>query len=226
MDGSAPAPVPFALPAQAAVCDAVRRDSQEGLLAAWAASTVIDEFTRVPSITQDLFDALHESGGVSAVFPAGHAGIIHVYGYWFSTVPTPFGYKRDRWADGQLARALGLPSHAFLLDERGEHTLLSRVTAAVSPVLQSPPESVHLAEARIDGCQYRLVLSRMQNDGPHALIYGVRDAEAASPGFQIITTFPFAGDPVALCREFREEPKLRWNAVARNAVTANPFSRR
>ena len=80
----------------------IRRDAEAGRLEGWGQSTLIDEFTGVPSIERELFDTLHAAAGLTATFPVGNAGVLHVYGYWFSEVPTPFGYKRDRWADGAL----------------------------------------------------------------------------------------------------------------------------
>ena len=46
------------------------------------------------------------AAGLAAAFPVGNAGLLHVYGYWFSDEPTPYGFKRDRWVDGALAGAL------------------------------------------------------------------------------------------------------------------------
>ena len=87
----------------------IRRDAAAGRFAQWALSTLIDEFTGVPSIEKDLFDTLHAAAGIDAEFPIGNAGVLHVYGYWFSEVPTPFGYKRDLFVErrgerGRIAR--------------------------------------------------------------------------------------------------------------------------
>ncbi len=189
---------PFPLPALAPVLDAVRRDTAAGHLALWGASTLIDEHTGVPSIDAALFDTLHRAAGVDADFPVGHAGLLHVYGYWYSTVPTPFGYKRDRWHDGSLARAFGLPADAFHLDapQAGRPgsapgpgpTLLARVTAAALPVLRRPPAGSLVADAVLDGRLSRVVLHRAPGADAPALVYGIEPSgsggtgSAASPG--------------------------------------------
>ncbi|GAA1787745.1 amino acid deaminase [Leucobacter iarius] len=177
---------PFPLPELPPVLDAVRRDTATGRLAHWGASTLIDEHTGVPSIDAELFETLHRAAGLDAAFPIGHAGLLHVYGYWYSTVPTPFGYKRDRWHDGTLARAYGLPADAFHLDapqpsppgsgapgSDPEPTLLARVTAAALPVLRRPPAGSLVADAVVDGRLSRVVLHRAPGAETPALVYGI-----------------------------------------------------
>ena len=226
---------PFPLPELAPVLDAVRRDAEHGRLAHWGASTLVDEHTGVPSIDEALFDALHRAAGLTAAFPIGHAGLLHVYGYWFSIVPTPFGYKRDRWHDGTLARAFGLPVDAFRLDvpeSDPDATPLARVTAAALPVLRRPPVGALVADAVVDGRLSRVVLHRAPGAETPALVYGIESAGSAGTGsgrsvhaaphgsaaasdrLSLLTTFPFSGDPGPLLEEFAGEPVLRWNAVS------------
>ena len=192
----------------------MRSDAAAGRFAVWGRSTLIDEFTGVPSIPRELFDALHAAAGIPAAFPVGNAGLLHVYGYWFSAVPTPFGFKRDRWRDGALARALGKPADAFLLFGHGT-TALERVTAAALPVLRTPPAAALQAEAIIatpaGPRPSRVVLRRADPAGPAALVYGI--AGASGP-LELVTAFPLAGDPEPLLGDFAAEPRPRWNAVA------------
>lgn len=183
---------PFPLPELAPVLDAVRRDTAAGHLALWGASTLIDEHTGVPSIDAALFDALHTAAGIDAAFPIGNAGLLHVYGYWYSTVPTPFGYKRDRWHDGSLAQAFGLPRDAFHLDAPqagrpgsapdSEPTLLARVTAAALPVLRRPPAGSLVAEAVLEGRLSRVVLHRAPGAEAPALVYGIEPSGSGGTG--------------------------------------------
>lgn len=220
---------PFPLPALQPVLDAVRRDAAAGRLAHWGASTLTDEHTGVPSIDAELFGILHRAAGLDATFPIGHAGLLHVYGYWYSTVPTPFGYKRDRWHDGTLARAFGLPADAFHLDapQPGRPgsgapgsdpgpTLLARVTAAALPVLRRPPTGSLVADAVVDGRLSRVVLHRAPGAETPALVYGIEPSGSApaSDRLVLLTAFPFSGDPAPLLEEFVREPVLRWNAVS------------
>lgn len=115
----------------------IREDARHGRFDTWGRSTVIDENTGTPVIGRELFDELHAAAGIEANYPVGNAGVLHVYGYWFSDELTPYGYKRDRWVDGALATALGLPPDAFHLG--GASTLLARVTDEVLPALHNPP---------------------------------------------------------------------------------------
>ncbi len=91
-------------------------------------------------VAASVFRALHERAGIDARFPVGNAGLLHVYGYLLSTTPTPYGLKRERWLDGELARAYGLAADAFLpwALPTGE-TLLARVTAAAAALLLYAP---------------------------------------------------------------------------------------
>jgi hypothetical protein len=56
-----------------------------------------------------------------------HAGITHSYGYLFSNLDTPYGYKRKRWIDPEVNRAFGLAGMS-LSPESKEGTLLSNIT--------------------------------------------------------------------------------------------------
>lgn len=198
----------------------IRADAATGLFAAWGRSTVIDENTGTPVIDRAMFDELHAAAGLAAAFPVGNAGLLHVYGYWFSDEPTPYGFKRDRWVDGALALALGLPAEAFHLG--GEGTLLERVTAAVRPPLLDPPAAARgAADVRLADAVGRVVLlgadaastdttemPEATAPSPTALVYGIDAGE----GFRLITAFPLAGDPQEVLAEFVEHPRYRWNA--------------
>ncbi|MEJ6490607.1 amino acid deaminase [Leucobacter sp. USCH14] len=202
------------------VLSCARDDAAAGRLADWGTSTVIDEHTEVASFDRQIFDALHVAAGIDAAFPVGNAGLLHVYGYWFSEVPTPFGFKRDRWQNGELARALGQRGTAFHLTrgstpgDRGS-TPLQRVAEAALPLLLHPPERFLSGEALLHGRPSRVVIVQAPDAGPSALIYGIAPGpgtRAQSP-LQLITAFPFGGDASALVADFESNPAARWNAV-------------
>ncbi len=56
-----------------------------------------------------------------------HAGITHTYGYLFSVLETPYGYKRKRWIDSSLNYAFSL-SEQSLSPETKNGGLLSNIT--------------------------------------------------------------------------------------------------
>lgn len=214
---------------EALVLDFIRVDARAGRFEEWGASTVIDEHTRTPVIDPGVFVALHEAAGIEARFPVGNAGVLHVYGYWFSTAPTPFGFKRDRWADGGLATAFGLARDAFLLHGDDGTTPLQRVAAAAlgplrdarrheiishdgNPIAAAPSGDAVVSRAtmQVDGLDTRAVLFRAPDSEVTALVYGL-----ARPGddYLLITTFPVSGDTDAFLAEFEREQRLHWNAV-------------
>ncbi|WP_428831926.1 amino acid deaminase [Gulosibacter sediminis] len=185
----------------------IGEDAAAGRFAQWGRSTVIDENTGGPVLDRKLFDHLHDAAGIEATYPVGNAGLLHVYGYWFSDEPTPYGYKRDRWLDGNLALALGLPAEAFHLD--GPGTLLERVTAAIHPSLLAPPADARgTADVRLGSAKARVVLLGADEASNTALIYGIDGGD----GFRLISAFPLTGDSRSVLADFVEHPRYRWNA--------------
>lgn len=196
----------------------VSRDAEADRFAQWGKSTLIDEFTGVASIDRELSDELHRVAGLECEYPIGNAGLLHVYGYWFSEVPTPFGLKRDRWLRGELAVALGLPVEAFHLEHESGRTLLDRVQSVMLPLLRRPPAGARSAAAVVDGRLTRVVVCASPDEavGPQAsaLIYGLAPAGGGQTApLSLITAFPLAGDPALLLEDFSRNPSLRWNAV-------------
>ncbi|WP_053386355.1 hypothetical protein [Leucobacter japonicus] len=213
----------------------VHDDAVAGRFADWGRSTVIDEHTGVASFDRELFEVLHAAAGISAEFPIGNAGVMHVYGYWFSEVPTPFGFKRDRWLHGEVARAFGLAPDAFHLTRGAADgsTPLQRLSRVALPALRSPAPGTPEGNALIGDGASRVVFAQVAGDveepggasggagftdaagvisgGSPALIYGI--APTAGAPLQLITAFPFGGEVEALIAEFEGEPTARWNAA-------------
>ncbi|GGF37212.1 hypothetical protein GCM10010922_10550 [Microbacterium sorbitolivorans] len=189
-------------PAMDTVLACVARDRADGLLERWSASTVIDENVGEAVVERDVFERIHSAGGVNARFPIGNAGLVHVYGYLFSTVVTPYGYKSDRWNDGVLATALGRPAGYFRLGD-GDETPLARVLGSAEPLLLDPPASAHVAEWDADGARQRAVVTE------GLLVSGLDEGA----GMRLLTIFPVA-DAAAFTRDLSAEaPRLRWNAA-------------
>lgn len=211
--------------------DGLRSDAHDGTVLEWGRSTVIDEHVGGPVIGRSLFDALHALAGVDAEWPVGNAGVIHCYGYLLSTVETPFGLKRERWTGGAVAAALGLGDR--LAPGPAERSLLSRITAAVLPVLREPTDSdrTHVvavldeypvgARQALPATAVRDPVARtvvVRSALPHgageydyALLYGV----GAAHGPSVVTAFPVREPTPEWLAGLSDQPsRFRYNAVA------------
>lgn len=178
---------------------------------AWGLSTVIDENTGTAVVPASVFDALHARAGIDAEFPIGNAGLLHVYGYLLSTTPTPYGLKRARWLDGDLARAYGLTADAFLpwALPTGE-TLLARVTAAAAALLSHAPVRRH----QLGDTEALIAIGHSPASGDRALASALVYALVSGGTRRLITTFPVASPTAILDEVDAAAPRLRWNAVA------------
>ena len=186
--------------------DAIDDDRRSGLFERWGRSSAVDENTREPVLPRSLFDALHTRAGLTASWPVGNAGLLHGYGYLLPLAPTPYGLKRDRWLDGALAGAYGLPADRFL-PWTGATTLLARATEAATALLGAGEFGWY---APVDGRATRTALGA-EHGGVRALAYAVAPAAGAAP--LLVTTFPVA-DADTLRRDLDEaSARLRWNAV-------------
>lgn len=183
------------------LAEQIRADAAAARFAAWAESTVIDENIAAAVIPPAVFDELHDLAGLHADWPIGNAGLLHVYGYLLSTVPTPYGLKRERWTGGALATALGLDAAAFVPWSASGTTTLERVTDAALPVLRSP---VHPLLVLDDHAPAGQVVRTVVIEG--ALAYGVDDL--------LVTIFPLDTTVDTWDRAILAgTPRLRYNAV-------------
>jgi hypothetical protein len=120
----------------------------------WGESVNFDEAARAIIVPPALLDWLVQNLGTPTRDQKRiHAGLEHSYGYLFSTLPTPYGYKRARWVDGEIDSALNLPGPLLNPGLHPESGLLSRLTWALAAVslkdhpgyralLQAPPPSI------------------------------------------------------------------------------------
>lgn len=83
-----------------------------------AKKQIVDE--KIISDLQALFNIKNDNKIV-------HAGVMHTYGYLFSTITTPYGYKRKRWIEPTVSAAFGLEGNSFS-PETIDGGLLSNVT--------------------------------------------------------------------------------------------------
>jgi hypothetical protein len=98
----------------------------------WGTSINYDEYAKgiivPPALLQLIGDQLNIPSPESSFrLPLAHAGAEHTYGYLFSLLKTPFGFKRSRWISGELDKGFGLKSDTLsALPIHG--TLLSNLT--------------------------------------------------------------------------------------------------
>ena len=201
--------MPYLLPQIAA-------DRAAGEFDRWAQSTVLDENTGTPVLPRELCETLHACAGLPSSWPVGNAGVLHVYGYLLSTVPTPYGFKRDRWTEGSVAAALGRDSTYFLPWSTHPGTLLRRVTEAVLPALIEDlpgPDTVLRFDEIVDPAQgaiFRTAVVSNRGNDHSALIYGVGHGSA----IRVVTAFPVAQPTDTWLAALRSEPpRPRYNVA-------------
>ncbi len=73
-----------------------------------------DTFGASPVVDYVIVDALDEAMGVAPrTGKTTHAGVQHTYGYLFSLLQTPYGYKRARWVAPDVTDGFGMPAGTF-----------------------------------------------------------------------------------------------------------------
>lgn len=105
------------------------KDTQ--LLDLWGQSLNFDSGAKKQIINDKIISALHSQFGIKLdIFNSDkvvHAGITHTYGYLFSVLDTPYGYKRKRWVLPTFNFGFSLKGLS-LSPETTEGGLLSNVT--------------------------------------------------------------------------------------------------
>jgi len=98
------------------------------LKALWGRSMNYDEFAKGEIVDPKILEAIAAEFGGEIQGRVIHAGMEHTYGYLFSNLRTPFGYKRARWVRNTLETGFGLPA-GLLGPNPAEGTLFSNVSA-------------------------------------------------------------------------------------------------
>jgi hypothetical protein len=98
----------------------------------WGMSRNIDEShlsTGRRTVSPAILKALNSiwNVGYDNDYIHGHAGLTHTYGYLFSNLETPFGYKRARYARNEIESGFGLPAGLFS-GRPAKGTLFSNLT--------------------------------------------------------------------------------------------------
>lgn len=106
----------------------IERDAQDSkLLSFWGKSLNVDSGTRKQIIRDDIIMDLHQKFHLTTDKTIVHAGITHTYGYLFSVLDTPYGFKRKRWIEPTLNYAFAFVGNS-LSPETLQGTLLSNLT--------------------------------------------------------------------------------------------------
>ena len=106
----------------------IRTDAKSSCFEFWGQSFNRDEHENCEIVDRKLLTVI----GRLANHPVRdgcryHAGLIHTYGYLLSNLKTRYGFKRDRWVDGAIEKALAIPQ-GTLIGKRDDSTLLQNVT--------------------------------------------------------------------------------------------------
>lgn len=151
------------------------------LLSLWGRSSILD----ASSNRQILPDTVIQRLGIgSEVTPDGqrhvHAGLMHSYGYLFSTIETPYGRKGKRWIESRVDERIGIgPGRFAPVPARGE--FLANLTWTL---LQSSGTWGHVAPStrrRIES----LIAPDLASSRPAAVTDVI--AESASAGGDSLT---------------------------------------
>lgn len=98
-----------------AIADQIHRDRDSPFLELWGSSQNFDEKAQKRIVDRKILNTI----GKLLAHPIGqrdvyHSGILHTYGYLFSSIQTPYGRKRDRWEKRSIERTLGLPPRTLV----------------------------------------------------------------------------------------------------------------
>jgi hypothetical protein len=131
--------------------DQIRRDGKTpGLFSFWGRCVNVDENVNEIIVHPAILEAIGNLAGVSMRGRAVHAGLQHTYGYLFSLLKTPYGYKRDRWVSPELALGFGL-ERSLLCSRPKEGTLLANLTWFLGQIVYSTDPASLARLKRITG---------------------------------------------------------------------------
>jgi hypothetical protein len=106
----------------------IQNDSKDSvLLSFWGQSLNFDSGAKKQIVDDFLMSELQAQFGIKNDNKIVHAGITHTYGYLFSVLQTPYGFKRQRWIAPTLNYAFSFDGLA-LSPETIDGGLLSNIT--------------------------------------------------------------------------------------------------
>lgn len=106
----------------------IQQDSKyRGPLSFWGRSWNTDELTDTTIVHPNVVTLISAIAERKTSTRTPHAGLQHTYGYLFSTIETPYGFKRDRWIETQIESGFQL-NETTLGPNPHAGTLLTNVT--------------------------------------------------------------------------------------------------
>ena len=106
----------------------IEKDSTDPvLLNLWGQSLNFDSGAKKQIINDQIISDLQAKFGIKNDNKVVHAGITHTYGYLFSILETPYGFKRKRWTDPTLNYAFSFAGNA-LSPQAEDGAMLTNIT--------------------------------------------------------------------------------------------------
>lgn len=126
----------------------VKKDSARAALQnLWGKSSNYDEFAKGTIVHPAILETLGETFQIPMAGKIVHAGLEHTYGYLFSVLKTPFGYKRARWVRNVLEDGFELPAKTLSPTPAGG-TFFANVTYFIGSIaFRDRPEKLKLLKA-------------------------------------------------------------------------------
>ncbi len=97
------------------------------LLSFWGESVNFDSGAKKIIVKDKILQDLESLFHLPSYDQKAHAGVIHTYGYLFSVIETPYGFKRARWIEPTLSRGFGF-KEPNLSPFAKDGTLLTNIT--------------------------------------------------------------------------------------------------
>ena len=129
----------------------LNKDRKESSLKVlWGKSINYDELVKGLIVDKAILESLSKLYGSPLEDRVAHAGLEHTYGYLFSILKTPFGFKRARWVGGVIEEGLGIEK-GLLGPTPSQGTLLSNATQLLGRIAFSdrPKELAALKKSKI-----------------------------------------------------------------------------
>lgn len=130
--------------------DQIHSDSLDPILPTlWGQSINFDSGAKAIILDYKLINELQAKFKIKNDNHIVHAGIMHTYGYLFSTLMTPYGFKRIRWTKPTLNNGLEL-NHLSLSPFTVEGTLLSNITYFSAKIAFKNPTNLKKCESLLN----------------------------------------------------------------------------